>query len=487
MQRKNAYHQIRLYNMKSVIFSILIVALLLSPLCAIWGQSTVSEVNNTKSDTTIVRYWQDGISVVYTHNVDNNNWFLLVDTTVPHVRRIAVPSDVTVNDFRILHDTVYIGGHHVDGSGTQRGLLAFFDIHDFYRGMGNFIWAVSLLSNMYDCYIPATTIFYCQNQIYDITRLAVYDSSGSAKIAFIAKNFVDVATDTRVGIGCARYNGSSWSRVLLYNKYAIEEYTDIIATQNYVVAVARTNDSARLAMRIFPKSTFIQMSHMPSWPPNCYYYSDKYGQGLADLEVDENIMATALNNDEFAVAYHHTNVTTEGIAVKTFGITGGLASLQNGLNATVTRQSGSIWKMRDICYSPTTKRLIVLNDFDGGTVGGQASIVYQFQYPTLASGPYYGFYLLDNNLHALSPFVPSSNIFIASGNNILTGLLSPYWQNALTNLDTGCELIDEIMCTNTSTPLYSTFMETNLNIPDFYGNSTPFVVDEVERVVICNQ
>ena len=65
-------------------FSILIVALLLSPLCAIWGQSTVSEVDNTKSDTTIVRYWQDGISVVYTHNADNNNWFLLVDTTVPH-------------------------------------------------------------------------------------------------------------------------------------------------------------------------------------------------------------------------------------------------------------------------------------------------------------------------------------------------------------------------------------------------------------------
>lgn len=359
MQRKNAYHQIRLYNMKSMRFSILIVALLLSPLCAIGGQSTVSEVNNTKSDTTIVRCWQDGISVVYTHNADNNNWFLLVDTTVPHVRRIAVPSDVTVNDFRILHDTVYIGGHHVDGSGTQRGLLAFFDIHE--------------------------------------------------------------------------------------------------------------------------------MSHMPSWPPNCYYYSDKYGQGLADLEVDENIMATALNNGEFAVAYHHTNVTTEGIAVKTFGITGGLASLQNGLNATVTRQSGSIWKMRDICYSPTTNRLMVLNDFDGGTVGGQASIVYQFQYPTLTSGPYYGFYLLNNNLHALSPFGPFSNIFIASGNNILTGLLSLYWQNALTNLDTGCELIDEIMCTNTSTPLYSTFMETNLNIPDFYGNSTPFVVDEVERVVICNQ
>ena len=170
--------------MKSMRFSILIVALLLSPLCAIWGQSTVSEVDNTKSDTTIVRYWQDGISVVYTHNVDNDNCFLLVDTTVQQVLRIAVPPEVTVNDFRILHDTVYVGGHHVDGTGQQRGLLALFDIQDFYAGAGNYYWMVGLSTPMPDCYVSGDYSLTANNQLYDVIRLAVYDDvQAGTKIA----------------------------------------------------------------------------------------------------------------------------------------------------------------------------------------------------------------------------------------------------------------------------------------------------------------
>ena len=85
--------------------------LLLLPLCAVRGQSVVTEVQYTKSDTTIVRHWTEGISIVYTHNSDNDNYFLLVDPTVVQVRRIAVPSYVTVNDFRILHDSVFLCGH----------------------------------------------------------------------------------------------------------------------------------------------------------------------------------------------------------------------------------------------------------------------------------------------------------------------------------------------------------------------------------------
>ena len=312
--------------MKNVKINILFMVLLLSPLCATWGQSTVSEVQNTKSDTSIVRYWQGATSVVYTHNKDKDNWFLLVDTTVPHVRRIEVPNNVTVNDFRILNDTVFVCGHHVDGVGTQRGLLAYFAIQDFYNGSGAYNWGVTMRTSMPDCYMGC-----CYNQISDITRLAVYDSNGRTKIAFIAQNYIVAETTYRVGVGSAVYR-PSWEVVFIYNKYGIEEYTDIITTQNYVVAVARTNDSARLALRIYPKNDFILKTAFPSYPPS-YYYHNKFGQGLPDLEVDENLMATALDGDEFAVAYHYTNSPNEGLEVKTFGISGGLATLLQGSNA----------------------------------------------------------------------------------------------------------------------------------------------------------
>lgn len=463
--------------MKYLKFSILFIALM-AQVGAALGQSVVSEIPEHKADTTIVRYWQESIFIVYYRNSDNDNWFLLVDSTMPGVLRIPVPQEVTVNDFRIFNDTVFVGGNYLDVLGTKHGLLACFAINDFYNASGYYYWVVTNATIMPDIYVTPPVF----DQITDITRIAVYDSNGFAKIAFIAKNRIDGEPNLRVGIGCARYNGSSWSRNFIYNKYGIEEYTDIIATKNYVVAVARTNNLAELALRIYPKTSFL----MPVTPwPSYIYYSNFYGQGLSDLQVDENVMATALDDDEFAVAYHYIDSPEEGLAVKTFNIVGGSAVLTQGLNLPSVRLPGSKWEMRDICYFSSLRRLAVLNDFDGGIIGSQASIVYQFQLPTLMTGLYYGRYLPGYKLHALDPFESSSSIFVASGNNASTGLLSLFWHSLLADLDFECGLHDEIRGNDTGTPLRETFMQTNLNIPIISWGSTPFMVDDIERITVC--
>ena len=469
--------------MKNKSLITLTVAVLLSSLCAVRGQSVVSEVHEHKTDTTIVRHWQESIFIVYSHNSDNENWFLLVDTIVPQVWRIVVPPEVTVNDFRIYHDTVVLGGNHVDITGKKRGLLAYFAINDFYSGTGNYYYGVMPQTVMPDISISTNTF----NQICDILRLAVYDSSGHTRIAFIGRNYIVGETTYRVGVGSADYSVSPWRIVFIYNKYGIEEYTDIITTKNYVVAVARTNDSARLALRIYPKSDFISKTAFWGGPPVSYYYYNKFGQGLADLEVDENVMATALDDDEFAVAYHYTNSPNEGLAVKAFNIIGGLASLTQGLNVPSIRRPGSRWKMCDVCYSPTLRQISVLNDFDGGMVSGQESIVYQFAMPTLATGLYYGRYLSGYRLQALDSFYQSSNGFIASGYNTMSFFLTLYWHDLLANIDEGCGLHDEILGTAVAARLYETFMQTNINEPSPISGSMPFVVETIERNVICNQ
>lgn len=230
--------------MKRMKFNILFL-ILLSPLSMALGQSYVSEMPNNPSDTSIVRYWDNNISIVYAyHRSDKDKHFLLVDETSPTVLRISVPEEVTVNDFRILNGKVYIGGNHVDNAGVQRGLLAFFDIQDFYNGSGNYNWEVMLQTSMPDCYDGS-----CQNQIYDITRLAVYnDVQTRPQIAYLGKNYIVGDAPNRVGVGWATYYLGLWQNYIIYNKHAIEEYTDITATENYEVAMARTNDSARIAM-----------------------------------------------------------------------------------------------------------------------------------------------------------------------------------------------------------------------------------------------
>ena len=458
------------------------------PLCAVRGQSVVTEVQYTKSDTTIVRHWTEGISIVYTHNRVEGSYFLLVDASLPHVLRIAVPSYVTVNDFRIHHDSVFLCGH-VGSGGSQQGLLACFAIQDFYNGSGDFHYGATYLTDMLDCgNDPALGGGYCRNMIYDIMRITVYDSSGFTKVAYIAKNYVNCPPDIHIGIGSACYFGSGlWKSWIIYNKHAVEEYTDIIATRNYVVAVGRTNDSARLVMRIFPKGSFL----VPSWDPyygyfNAWpYYADRYGQRMSDLEVDENVMATALDDDKFAVAYHYVNAPGEGLAVKTFIITGTLASLTQGMNAPLTRLPGSVWKMRDVRYSPALTDMMVLNDVDGGTTGGQASVVYKFHIPSLLAGTYVGKYLSGYDLHSMDLFNPLNDAFVVSGNKPGGYYLTLYWEDA--GMVSGCGPADVIAGSSSSDSLYQRPMAPNMNNPNIQCNTLPFDVGEVERDVICDQ
>ena len=444
-----------------------------------WGQSYVSEMPNNPSDTSIVRYWDNNISIVYAyHRSDKDKHFLLVDETSPTVLRISVPEEVTVNDFRILNGKVYIGGNHVNNAGVQRGLLAFFDIQDFYNGSGNYNWELMLRTPMPDCYDGG-----CQNQIYDITRLAVYnDVQAGPQIAYIGKNYIVGDTSNRVGVGWATYYLGLWQNYIIYNKHAIEEYTDIIATENYVVAVARTNDSARIALRMYPKNNFLYPTG--PWPSNPFYYNP-FGRGLADLEVDGNVMATALDGDEFAVAYHYINSPKEGLAVKTFAITGGgvSASLLQSLVVPIVRQPGSTWKMRDIRYSSSLHLLAVLNDIDRGTVGSPQSIVYQFQLPTLSVGTHLGGYLPGSNLYALDLYGLLSQFFVASGNVAGGGPLSLYRE--FFNSESACGQKDMITGDKTNPKLYETYMTTNMNQPNNYYGVKPFVVEAIDKTVIC--
>ena len=465
--------------MKDIAIKTFVLFLLLLPLCTARGQSLVSQIPENESDTSIVRYWKNDISIVYACNREfKDKHFLLVDEGVSTVLSISVPEYVKVNDFRILHDSVFVVGH-TTLTGSPMGLFACFDIQDFYNGTGNYRWMVTLQTSMPDCYGGC-----CQNQIYDVTRLAVFDSSGYTKMAYIAKNYVDVPTDSRIGVGCATYWGGTWKNIIIYNKHGKEDYTDIIATQNYVVAVARNNVDSLLALRVYPKSSFLT----PTWvtpPPNRWgYYAITTGQKYSDLKVDDTVMATALDNDDFAVAYHYTDSPQEGLAVKTFDISGGLATLQQALNAQVVRQPTSKWKMRDVRYSPTQQRLMVLNDFDGG-MGSQASIVYKFPLPTLATGTYHGRYLNNYNFQALDIFGNASDAFVMSGHIASIGVLTLFREGVTP--PTSCGQPDAIDCVEKTASYTTPYMPTNMNEPDPYSGNTPFIVKDIHRDVICNK
>ena len=81
--------------MKQFHLNVFALFLLLLPLCAARGQSQVSLIPENESDTSIVRYWKDGISIVYTLNKESefqDRYFLLVDTSFANAPECPVVS-----------------------------------------------------------------------------------------------------------------------------------------------------------------------------------------------------------------------------------------------------------------------------------------------------------------------------------------------------------------------------------------------------------
>lgn len=447
-----------------------------------WGQSKIYQVAQT-SDTSIVRHWNGKMSVAYSVEPSGDKCFLLVEAGMQTIRKMDVPTYVTVNDFRIFHDTLFLGGHVSISPTATHGLLACFPMADFASGTGDCHWVENIPTAMPDCYGGRFS-----DLIHDISRLAIYDNENHAQIAFIAKNHIVGESIIRVGIGWAQFDGNAWDEELIYNKEAKEAYTDIVTTDNYVVAVGRTNDSSRFTMRIFPKTDFITVSSFYSVTPSPYYggeYTDHYGQGLADQIVVSDVMATAMNDDKFAVAYHYKDDSQNGLALKTFTINLSRATLQQSMNVPNEHSATPNWTMRDVRYDHSSHQILVLNDIDAAQSGSLESIIHHFKTSELPAGIFTGQYVSGYRLYAMDTFLQTYCDYTTSGKNISSDMHNIYYETIGNNNSCGQEDIVSGMPKNAT--LYLNYMTTNTNDPDTRSFGTMhFTTYDLRSTIICN-
>lgn len=458
-------------TMKKIIILMLIIAA--AGAGHAFGQSSIAETGLDGSNS-IIRYWKSGKSIVCTQNSSGTNYFLLTEQSSGMVRRIAVPAYAMVNDFCILHDTVFAGGY-LNAGGTRQALLACFDANDFYNSGGNLHF-----SGMTPTPLGDNSCGGCTLQISEVSRLALYDTNGSTQIAYLAKSSIAGELIERIGIGKAVFDGTSWSNILIYNKYAIEEYSDIIATRSHVAAVGQSNDSARLVMRLFPKQDFL----IPTWDPSGYwYYYNKFGQGMKDLTIYSNVVATALDNDDFAVAYHYYGPSDKGLALKTFSINASLASLTQAINMMATKTPSPNWEMQEMRYSPALHRIALLTNYDE-KLAADENIIYQFPSSGLAAGTYYGRYLGGNKLFSMDCNIANPHSYVSSGvtassNDIIV------FEDAFAG-SASCGTTASINAEAASGILYSTFMQTNTHYPNLYSGTMTFATDAIAKDIICS-
>lgn len=458
---------------------LLLAILCLLPVSWIMGQSQHAEVNAVESDSSIVRHWDGSYNVIYSNDSIRNNQFLLFDTSSLTVSSIPLPDNVKVQDFRIMDDWIYFCGH-IGLPSAQYGLLGCANLYDFVNGSGPIHWMAIQPTSMPDCYSGG-----CYDRVTDITRLALYKVSGAIQVAYIANNdLVDDLDDDnlRVGIGWAEFDGSHWNKWLMYNKYAEEYYTDIIATDNYVAAVGRTNDSSYLCMRIFAKGDFLVPSYTMTGLP---FYHDHFGFRMSDLVLASNAVAAPVEGDTFAVAYNYLN-GSGGLSVKKIVIIGGSPIL---INDGVTALGASVRagkKIRDAAYSIDKQTLFVLDD---GYLGGdtlRTSLLYKVLHVNFSSGSCVVESYSGLHLHSLDIMREGGSVeYIVSGNSAAQSPLNVVYEEAFAYSSCGTAFNEYAKVKKTR--FYNNYMETNMIQHGIYENDYSIQTVPMERHIICNK
>ncbi|MBR3724858.1 MAG: hypothetical protein IKN11_05650 [Bacteroidales bacterium] len=359
-----------------------ILIFLVAGVGSLWGQSFICEAPAVATDTSIVRWWKAQKYVVYSRQGSNPATVSLVDFASGMVKTATLPSGATINDFRIDGNKVIAGGSNMSGS-QKVGLLACVDILDLEAGSGSF--HVCSFSNTWtDDGCCAVDYF---NRITDVKRIAIV-KGGVSEVAFIADNVIldsdgETVLFNRVGYGSAAIPPVSGNIFEYhYNKYGMEEYTDIDTMENYIVIAAKATDSSTLRLQVFDKTHDFARCKYYSYTTDRYCHNDHVLMG--------NPMVSALDGDNFAVVYHtKPNLVGNSImVVKKYSVSGGAPSLTGSLDVSISSGYLSNWKMRDVKYCSYYHTLMALNDCPAQSTPGFGSHVYLFDMLNFNSGPH---------------------------------------------------------------------------------------------------
>ena len=368
------------------------VSILLACFASAMGQSSVWNLPESLTDTSIVREWTGGKYLVYSKKLPSNK-ITLHDNYSPTAISIQIPSNVHINDFRIVGDTVFAGGYMLNVS-SKYGLIACFDINDMLAGSGTFHWMTFFQNTMSnDCCDVNYT-----DQVTEVKRIAPFNDGNGTCIAYIADNDIRSGTSViyrRVGYGDVAFWGGLWDiHAYHYNKDGYERYTDIACTDNHIVVTAKdTGDN------LFH---FVVLNRMPNYAnychpdaPDIYYFTDH--------AVIGRVMVTECGNDRFAVAYSYRDAANPGLAVKMLDASSGVPILSHSIDIPLAANAFA-GPVKDIRYSHSGSFLWYLTDMESPLSGLYNHYIHKVDLSNIYAGLYESRFIPDEKFLSLDHY-----------------------------------------------------------------------------------
>lgn len=340
--------------------------------------------NYPKCDTSIIREWKEGLSLIYSRQPGSGNWFHLANSLGMTVASVKVGTDV--KDMEIVDDTVYYccmePGSMYIGYFTIPDLLSPV-MHETLVRIDPAPFAV-LTKEMRPRRLEA---FHVADGLHVIM---LYDNkfiSDSVK-----RVLVDVYRQYSVPGWRAEHGAYNWddSGNIFYGD-------DIAVTDNYVVLVGHKHYSSGIHARSFYKPTNSASNIFSSGSTlyNHLAYSgfavlgDTYGDypvwctHTGDLRTRGNVVAIA------CMAPRSVGGSVEfGYTIKKYNAASPL-SFSTQLFYPISTTFNPLWKVRDIRYDALSNNLLVLHDADApdGSLRSMVSVVDNSTYSTVESYP----------------------------------------------------------------------------------------------------
>ncbi len=374
--------------------------------------------NYPKCDTSIIREWKEGLSLIYSRQPGSGNWFHLANSLGMTVASVKVGTDV--KDMEIVDDTVYYccmePGSMYIGYFTIPDLLSPV-MHETLVRIDPAPFAV-LTKEMRPRRLEA---FHVADGLHVIM---LYDNkfiSNSVK-----RVLVDVYRQYSVPVWKAEHGAYNWddSGNIFYGD-------DIAVTDNYVVLVGHKHYSSGIHIRGFHKPTsagidlfsgggvMSNLLHSYGW----YVLGDTYGDypvwctHTGDLRTRGNVVAVACMAPMRGVG----GTVVFGYAVRKFNAAslGGLTLFSTEMFYPISTTFNPLWQVRDIRYDALSNNLLVLHDADapGGGVKSMVSVVNNSSYIAVESFP-----VGKNEIHSMDKFNAWGDGVTSIGLNMVNGM-----------------------------------------------------------------
>ena len=395
----------------------------------------VTKTQDLPRKNTLIRAWNADFSIGYTDNGSDQGYFFLEDIANKHLTVAGLRPYFMVSDFSVYNNRVYFCGSFV--LGTKYGIVGWFDISTVFYGTGMI---------QYGCFPTPTSTTY---EVTRFTNMDVFQYGGHTHLAVVGEmGTSSSASGTLTTLCDVYYNGGTWVANLYGDTSRVLFYTDIAASDRYVMAVAKKSQSDDYLVCAYNVSANFLNTPISAGAKYILH---------GDTPLDD-ILIEDVGTDFFVLAHYYDSLSLAGTEFELLKVDGvgnmvvpqSYWQVQHGVSA--ANLGG---RLRELHYDYVRQKLLLLHDSRCNQYSGVESVVIEHDVSSAVPGTVSGSYIHNVEMHGMDEMINGyyQTIGISSPGDSLT--ISHEWDENVLACRTPFSLPTQVFTLRSITAYFS--------------------------------